>query len=108
MLLIRVCWKEINQERMKRSNEKKNLDICALKCLKLPVIKFMQQGTQHGETLSKKLLKGSALWQRSNKHVLLLSQPASCQDPLVVYCTLEAESRGRRKAANNFWLALML
>lgn len=35
---------------------KKNLDICALKCLKLPVIKFMQQGTQHSETLSKKLL----------------------------------------------------
>lgn len=34
---------------------KKKLDVCALKCLKLPVMKFMQQGTQLSETLSKKL-----------------------------------------------------
>lgn len=69
----------------KIKKRKTNLDVCALKCLKLPVMKFIQQRTKLNETLSKKLLEGSALWQRSNKHVLLLPQPASCQDPLVVF-----------------------
>lgn len=36
--------------------KKTNLDVCALKCLKLPVMEFMQQGTKLNETLNKKLL----------------------------------------------------